>query len=108
MVRSRTVAFAVMRASQLICVFAASGILATPALTEDLECRWFIAASGRTVPVRCGDADLPISPSAAQETRPERELLGPTPAPPAQGLKDKYTIEKSVDASIVTQVDGPQ
>ena len=102
MVRDRTVASAVTHASQLICVFAASGIFATPALAEDLECRWFIAASGRTVPVRCGD----VAPPSAQDDRRERELLGLTLAPPTQGLKDKYSIEKSVNGVIVTQVDG--
>jgi hypothetical protein len=100
MVRDRTVACGVTHASQLVCVFAASGIFATPALAEDLaeelECRWFIAASGQTVPVRCGDATPPISTSAAQNVRPERELLGLTLAQPTQGLKDKYSIEKSV------------
>ena len=106
MVRDRTVTSAVTHVSQLICAFAAFGIFTTPALAEDLECRWFIAASGRTVPVRCGDAAPPISPFAAQDDRPERELLGLTLAPPTQGLRAKYSIEKSVNGVIVTQVDG--
>jgi serine protease Do len=95
----------VTNARRLILALAASAIFAVPALAEELECRWFIPALGRTVPVRCGDAAPQISPPAAQQARPETELLGLTLAPLSQGLKDEYGIEKGINGVAVTQVD---
>jgi serine protease Do len=94
----------VTNARRLILVLAASPILALPALAEDLECRWFIPATGGTVPVRCDDG-ASASP-AVQEARPEKQLLGLTLAPLTQGLKEKYGIEEKINGVVVTQVDA--
>lgn len=93
-----------INARRLILAFAASAVFAAPALAEELGCRWFIPALGRTVPVRCGDAAPQISPPAAQQTRPERELLGLRLAPLTQALKDEYGIENWINGVAVTQV----
>jgi serine protease Do len=97
---------AVTHARQLICVLAASATLAVPALAEELDCRWFFPAIGRTLPVRCDEAVPAISSPAAQDVRAERDVLGLTLAPLSQDLIDKFSIEKRLNGVVVTQVDA--
>jgi len=97
---------AITLARQLTYVLAALGILAVPALAEDLDCRWFFPAIGRTLPVRCDEAVHPISSPAAQEVRAERNVLGLTLAPLSEDLIDKFSIEKRLNGVVVTQVDA--
>jgi serine protease Do len=72
----------------VLAVFISSAV----ARGEDLECRWFIPAIGRTLPVRC------------DETRTERVILGLTLAPldqspqAAQGAKGVVVIDVIADS----------
>ena len=97
---------AMTHARELTFVLAASATLAVPALAEDLDCRWFFPAIGRTLPVRCDEGVSPSSSAAAQEARPERDLLGLTLAPLSQDLIEKFSIEKGLNGVVVTQVDA--
>ena len=93
-----------MHARELAFALAVSATLAVPALAEDLDCRWFFPAIGRTLPVRCDDGVT--RSSAAQEVRPERDVLGLTLAPLSQGLIEKFSIENRLNGVVVTQVDA--
>jgi S1-C subfamily serine protease len=97
---------AMTHARELICVLSASATLVVPALAEDLDCRWFFPAIGRTLPVRCDEAVTSSSSAAAQEVPAERGVLGLTLAPLSQDLIDKYSIEKRLNGVVVTQVDA--
>jgi serine protease Do len=97
---------AMTHARELIFVLAASATLVVPALAEDLDCRWFFPAIGRTLPVRCDETVTPSSSAVVQDARAERGVLGLTLAPLSQGLIDKYRIEKRLNGVVVTQVDA--
>ena len=92
-------------ARQLVCISAVVGALAGPGLSEELNCRWFIPATGTTVPVRCDDANPHIAAPIPQEGQPGKALLGLTVVPLTQDLKDAYGIDKTVNGVLVTQVD---
>jgi S1-C subfamily serine protease len=92
-----------MHARELTFALAVSATLAVPALAEDLDCRWFFPAIGRTLPVRCDDG---VTSSAAQEVQAERDVLGLTLAPLSQGLIEKFNIENRLNGVVVTQVDA--
>ena len=94
---------AMMHARELTIALAVSATLAVPALAEDLDCRWFFPAIGRTLPVRCDEGVTPSS--AAHEVRLERDVLGLTLAPLSQGLIEKFNIENRLNGVVVTQVD---
>jgi serine protease Do len=95
---------AMMHARELTIALAVSATLAVPALAEDLDCRWFFPAIGRTLPVRCDEGVTPTS--AAHEVRLERDVLGLTLAPLSQGLIEKFNIENRLNGVVVTQVDA--
>jgi serine protease Do len=97
---------AMTHARELIFVLGASATLAVPALAEDLDCRWFFPAIGRTLPVQCDEAVTPNSSAVAQEVPAQRGVLGLTLAPLSQDLIDKYSIEKRINGVVVTQVDA--
>jgi serine protease Do len=99
------VLFVVANAHRLVWISAALSIFAGSALAEELECRWFIPATGGTVAVRCDDENPQTSPPARQDVQPGTELLGLTLAPLTQDLKDKYGIEKEINGVFVAQVD---
>ena len=82
---------AMTHARELTFALAVSATLAVPALAEDLDCRWFFPAIGRTLPVRCDEG---VAPSSAAQVRAERDVLGLTLAPLSQDLIDKFNIEK--------------
>jgi len=92
-----------MNARQPIWAIAAA-MFAVPCLAEDRECRWFIPATGLTVPVRCEeDSQNPATPLRVSA---ERSLLGLTLSPLTQKLREEYGIESKVSGVIVTQVDA--
>ena len=93
-------------ARELTFALAVSATLAMPALADDLDCRWFFPAIGRTLPVRCDEAVTPSSSAVAQEVPAQRGVLGLTLAPLSQDLIDKYSIEKKLNGVVVTQVDA--
>ena len=92
-------------ARQLVCVSTIVGALAGPGLAEELECRWFIPASGTTVPVRCDDTSSQTESRVAQAVQSGKALLGLSLAPLTQDLKNAYGIEKAINGVLVTQVD---
>ena len=93
-----------MYARRKILIFAAAAvILAAPCRAEDHECRWFIAATGLTVPVRCDDTDSEVA-SPSRQIGVERDLLGLTLSPLTDRLRKDYGIEPKVSGVIVTQV----
>jgi hypothetical protein len=96
---------AMTHARELTFALAASATLAVPALAEDLDCRWFFPAIGRTLPVRCDEAAPPISSPAAQEVRAEKEVLGLTLAPPSEDLVDKFSIILQTNQDVVSTHD---
>lgn len=97
---------AMMHARELTFALAASATLVVPALADDLDCRWFFPAIGRTLPVRCDEEVTPNTPPAPQQVRTERDVLGLTLAPLSQDLINKYSIEKRLNGVVVTQVDA--
>jgi serine protease Do len=94
-----------MDARGVIWVFAGAAILVAPCRAEDHECRWFIPATGLTVPVRCDGADSQVTGPSPQ-IGVERGLLGLTLAPLTDGLRKDYGIEPKVSGVIVTQVES--
>ena len=92
-------------ARQLACVGVVLVTLAGPGLCEELDCRWFIPASGTTVPVRCDDAHERAASVAAQVVQSGKALLGLTLEPLTQELKNAYGIAKTISGVLVTKVD---
>jgi serine protease Do len=91
-----------MNAGQTFVTFVAvAAILTAPCLAEDRECRWFIPATGLTVPVHCDEAETP-----PQQVVVQRPLLGLTLAALTQGLRNDYGIENGVSGVIIIQVDS--
>jgi len=66
--------------------------LGATAQSENLECRWFIPAIGRPLPVRCDEA------------RTERIILGLTLAPLDQTMEANFRIAAGSKGVVVTDV----